>query len=386
MRVIGCLSGTSYDGIDAAAADLWFEDDTVVLRPLGALDVPFPADLRAGIAAVLPPNGTDMGLTCRLDTRLGQAFADACVRARDELCGGRTDLVVSHGQTVFHWVEGTHALGTLQLGAPAWIARATGLPVVSDVRSADVAAGGHGAPLASLFDALLFGDTTGTCGALNLGGIANITVVGEEVVAYDIGPAGALLDAYVREASGGAQTVDRDGARAARGTVVRSLLDHLLSEPYYALEPPKSTGKELFHIDYMRDRLAAYPRLDVDDVLATLAELSARLVADACARYGVEELIASGGGTANTHLMRRIASLTPARVRTIDELGLPASAKEAYLFAFLGFLTAHGVPGNLPACTGARERVVLGSITPGASPLRLPEPADGSPRRLRIRP
>ncbi|MGH3095636.1 MAG: anhydro-N-acetylmuramic acid kinase [Streptosporangiales bacterium] len=384
MRVIGCLSGTSYDGIDVAAADLSFERESVVLHPLGALDVPFSDDLRAGIAAILPPNSSDVEQLCRLDTRLGQLFAKACVRGRDELCGGRTDLVVSHGQTVFHWVEGAHALGTLQLGAPAWIARATGVPVVSDLRSADVAAGGHGAPLAALFDALLLGGADGVRGALNLGGIANITVVGNDVLAYDIGPAGALIDAYMRHATAGAEAVDRGGARAARGTIVQPLLDDLLAEPYYRLDPPKSTGKELFHLGYLRDRLGAYPDRTVDGVLATLTELTAQLVADSCARHGIEELIASGGGTANTRLMHRIAALTTARVRTIDELGVPTSAKEAYLFAFLGFLTAHGLPGTLPACTGAGEPVVLGSITPGSEPLHLSAPVGRMPSALRI--
>lgn len=384
MRVIGCLSGTSHDGIDVAAADLSFDADSVILRPLGALDVSFADDLRSRIAAVLPPNTSDVEEHCRLDTRLGQVFAEACVRASDELCGGRTDLVVSHGQTVFHWVEGARALGTLQLGAPAWIARAVGAPVVSDLRSADIAAGGHGAPLAGLFDALLLGGGGGVRAALNLGGIANITVVGRDVLAYDIGPAGALIDAYVREVTGGADAVDRGGARAARGRVVQPLLDDLLAEPYYAFEPPKSTGKELFHIGYLRDRLDAYPEVAVEDVLATVTELTARLVAGACTHYRVEELIASGGGTVNAHLMRRIAALTPASVHAIDDLGVPASAKEAYLFAFLGFLTVHGVPGNLPACTGAREPVVLGNITPGTRPLRLPEPVEGMPRELHI--
>ncbi|WP_344318694.1 anhydro-N-acetylmuramic acid kinase, partial [Actinocatenispora thailandica] len=178
-RVVGLMSGTSYDAIDVAAAEFERDGDTLLLRPLGALSVRYEDGLRAAIGAILPPAPTTIEAVCRLTTELGQAYAAAARRAVTELCAGTADLVCSHGQTVYHWVDRGRALGTLQLGEPAWLAAATGLPVVSDVRSADIAAGGQGAPLVPLFDALLLTPEPGgpRRAALNLGGIANITVL-----------------------------------------------------------------------------------------------------------------------------------------------------------------------------------------------------------------
>lgn len=392
LTVIGMISGTSYDAIDAAAARFSLDGDVVTLRPLGLYSEDIPAALRARIAAVLPPHPTGMEEVCRLDTELGQLFGRVAAAANDAVAGGAADVVVSHGQTVFHWVEGGHALGTLQLGSAAWIAAATGLPVVSDLRTRDLTRGGHGAPLASTLDALLLlhaGLPDGVVrGALNLGGIANLTVRSAEgrIVAYDIGPASALMDSAVVDATGGAERMDRDGERAARGTVDEPLLARLLAEPYYRLPPPKSTGKELFHADYVKDAVGDRP-IPTDDLLATLTELTARLVADACTGHALTELVAAGGGVRNPVLMRRIAELAPAtRVCTIEEFGLPAQAKEAYLFALLGYLSAHGLPGTIPSATGAAEGSILGSLTPGRAPLRLPEPAAVTPRRLEVRP
>ena len=387
MRVIGLMSGTSYDAVDAAAADLALEGDTLVVRPAGVIAVPYPEDLRRRIAAVLPPAATDTGALCRLDTGIGRAFAAAAVRAVAELCDGQADLVVSHGQTVHHWVEDGTVRGTLQLGQPAWIAEATGLPVVSDLRSRDVAAGGQGAPLVSIVDTLLLGGRPGIPAALNLGGIANLTVVGPELapVAFDTGPANALLDAAVRHLTGGAAEFDEDGRGAAAGRVRPGLLARLLADPYYGRPAPKTTGKEHFHLPYLLAALDAEPVPDRDDVLATLTRLTAVTVADACRAHRVTELVVSGGGSRNPVLTGMIgAELPGVRMRSSDDLGLPSAAKEALAFAVLGFLTVHGLPGVVPSCTGARRAALLGSITPGSGPLRLPEPAGTAPRRLRI--
>ncbi|OIJ94816.1 anhydro-N-acetylmuramic acid kinase [Streptomyces colonosanans] len=387
MRVIGLMSGTSYDAIEAAAADLTLEGDTLVLRPLGALSLPYPEELRGCIEAVLPPAATTAEAVCRLDTGIGQAFAEAAVRADGELCSGTADLVVSHGQTVHHWVEDGAVRGTLQLGQPAWIAEATGLPVVSDLRSRDVAAGGQGAPLVSIVDTLLLRARPGVSAALNLGGIANVTVVapGADPVAFDTGPANALIDAAVRHFTQGARDYDADGRGAARGRVRPGLLARLLDEPYYRRPAPKTTGKELFHLAYLKDALAAQPVPEPDDVLATLTRLTAVTVADACRAHDVTELVVSGGGARNPVLMRMLGEeLADVRLLPSDSLGLPSTAKEALAFAVLGFLTVHGLPATVPSCTGARHPSLLGSITPGRTPLRLPEPAAVPPRRLRI--
>ncbi|MFF1596810.1 anhydro-N-acetylmuramic acid kinase [Streptomyces mirabilis] len=381
MRVIGLMSGTSYDAIDAAAAELTLEGEDLTLRPLGMVGEAYDGALREALAAALPPAATTLAEVCRLDTLIGQAFAAAAVRADRELCGGRAELVASHGQTVYHWVEDGRAHGTLQLGQPAWIAEATGLPVVADFRPRDIAAGGQGAPLVSLVDLLWLRGRAGTPVALNLGGIANLTA--PDGTAFDSGPGCALVDAAVRGLTGGRLHYDVDGALAARGTVHEPLLDRLLAEPYYALPAPKTTGKELFHLGHLRDALTGFGTLTAEDVIATLTRLTARTVADAVRSVGATEVIASGGGTRNPALMAMLgAELPGVPVRTSDALGLPAAAKEAYAFAVLGFLTLHGLTGTDPVSTGARHPSVLGSITPGRGGLRLPPRAGAAPVRL----
>jgi len=385
MRIIGMMSGTSYDAIDAAAADIRLEQDTVVLTPLGLVSRGYPADLQAAIAAALPPAATTLERVCRLDTGIGQAFAELADRANNELCDGKADLVASHGQTVFHWVDGGAVLGTLQIGQPAWIAERTGCPVVGDFRPRDVAAGGQGAPLVSIFDVLWLRGRPGVAVAVNLGGIANITVAGSDPIAFDTGPANALIDAAITHQSAGALTFDRDGKLAAAGRVRPELLDRLLAEPYYRRPAPKSTGKELFHLDHLMRALDGLPQLPDEDVIATLTMLTARTVADAVRQVGATELIASGGGTLNPTLMAMLRGELPGiGVSTSDQLGLPSAAKEALAFAVLGFLTAHGLPGTIPSCTGARHASVLGSVTPGRHGLPRPDGPVVVPTRLRI--
>ncbi|MFD7376663.1 anhydro-N-acetylmuramic acid kinase [Streptomyces mirabilis] len=381
MRVIGLMSGTSYDAIDAAAAELTLEGEDLTLRPLGMVSEAYDGALREALAAALPPAATTLAEVCRLDTLIGQTFAAAAVRADRELCGGGAELVASHGQTVYHWVEDGRAHGTLQLGQPAWIAEATGLPVVADFRPRDIAAGGQGAPLVSLVDLLWLRGRAGTPVALNLGGIANLTA--PDGTAFDSGPGCALVDVAVRGLTGGRLNYDMDGALAARGAVHEPLLDRLLAEPYYALPAPKTTGKELFHLGHLRDALTGFGTLTAEDVIATLTRLTARTVADAVRSVGATEVIASGGGTRNPALMAMLdAELPGVPVRTSDALGLPAAAKEAYAFAVLGFLTLHGLTGTDPVSTGARHPSVLGSITPGRGGLRLPPRAGAAPVRL----
>ncbi|MFG2050707.1 anhydro-N-acetylmuramic acid kinase [Micromonospora sp. NPDC048935] len=387
MRVIGLMSGTSYDGIEAAAAEFDLSGDTLRMRPLGRLSHPYPDELRNRIAAALPPAPTTTEAITVLDTGIGQAFAQAGARALAELCDGDADLVVSHGQTMHHWVDGGVVRGTLQLGQPAWIAEATGLPVVADLRTRDVAAGGQGAPLVALFDTLLLRGLPGVPAALNLGGIANITVVAPDAdpLAYDTGPANALLDAAARHFSGGTEEYDRDGRGAAAGQVDQVLLRRLLDEPYYRQPGPKSTGKELFHLPYLLAALADAPTPEPNDVLATLTRLTAVTVAAACRDHGVTRLVVSGGGAHNPTLLRMIAEELPGvDLSSSDDLGVASDAKEALAFALLGYLSVHGLPGTLPSGTGARHASVLGSITPGRRPLRLPTPVDTAPDRLLI--
>jgi anhydro-N-acetylmuramic acid kinase len=366
------------DGVDVAVADLLLNGDGIDLQPIGHTELPYPSELRNALLDVLPPNATTAEQVCRLDTAVGQAFAAAAEHALTTIAGGRADLVASLGQTVYHWVDGDRALGTLQLGQPAWIAEATGVPVVADLRARDVAAGGHGAPLAIVLDRLWLAGRPGTTAALNLGGIANITVVApnEPPLAFDTGPGNALLDAAARMISNGVWHQDVDGDLAAQGEVDAELLDVLLADPYYKLDPPKSTGKEHFHREYIAAALAEVGHVAGDDLLATLVELTAVTVADACRVLGVTRVVASGGGVRNPTLMSALRRrLAPATLVMSEELGLPSSAKEAYLTALLGFLTWSGVPGTSR---------LLGSVTPGAEPLRLPPPALTEVTHLRV--
>lgn len=385
MRVLGLISGTSTDGVDAAVADLSLSADVVRLVPVAATSTPYPDDLRAALEAALPPAITTVEDVCVLDTRVGQAFADAAAAAI--AAAGPVDLVVSHGQTLYHWVEGRHARGTLQIGQPAWIAERTGAPVVADLRARDVAAGGHGAPLVSRFDALLLGGGDRVRAALNLGGIANLTVLapGRPPLAFDTGPANTLVDAAVHDRSGGAASYDRDGAWAARGRVDEGLLGALLADPYYALAPPKSTGRERFNRAYLHDALHDRPRVADADLLATLTALTAETVACACRDHDVAEVVAAGGGTANPTLLGMLRERLPGvALTTIDDHGVPADAKEAYAFALLGFLTVHGVAGSEPSCTGAAHPTLLGALVPGRDGFALPPPAAVVPTRLEI--
>jgi anhydro-N-acetylmuramic acid kinase len=386
MIVIGMISGTSVDAIDVAAARFDWVDDTLVLHPLGHREVTWPEATKRRLLAALPPAAVTMGEVCALDVLVGEAFADAAVMGVRELAGGQADLVSSHGQNVFHWVEDGRARGTLQLGQPALIAEATGLPVVSDLRARDVAAGGQGAPLASTLDALWLAGPGGPRAALNLGGIANITVVGDgAVLAYDTGPASCLLDIAAARLSGGALRCDEDWRMALVGSVRGDLLGRLLLEPYYALGAPKSTGRELFDGRYVDRRLDGLPAVPGPDLMATLTELTAQTVAAACVGHGVTEVVASGGGVRNPALMAALRrALGGVRLVTAEDRGLPSEAKEAYLFALLGFLTWHGVPGSVPSATGARGARVLGRISAGVGGVRLPEVRTRGVERLMV--
>ncbi len=379
------ISGTSYDGIDAAAADLELDGDVVTLRPLGLASTEWPGRLRARIAR----------RACRRNPTTDRGGVPARHRARSAVrwrrprapvpvpAAGSAELIVSHGQTVFHWVEDGRPLGTLQLGAPAWIAAATGLPVVSDLRSRDITRGGHGAPLASTLDAMLLADRPRPSGALNLGGIANITVLGRSRDgggnpigvgrwAYDLGPANALIDAAVVAATDGAERMDADGARArpwpgrrrtAEPTAGRALLCPAGSEidregvvPFRLSEPSSC---------WIGGRRAPVAARTGDDLVATLTELSAVLVGDTCREHRLAELVVSGGGVRNPVLMSRIAALaaptaiTPdrrVRVARAGQGGLPVRPARLLDHARTGRSIGHRPPAPMLRRSWARSR------------------------------
>jgi anhydro-N-acetylmuramic acid kinase len=381
--IVSAASGTSADGLDLAVVELALsEDDVLELDVLTSRTAAWPGDLRDAILATLPPAQTTMAAACDLDQRIGQATADAVAVLLTE-SGQHADLVVAPGQTVFHDVRDGHAHGTLQLGQPAWIAERTGLPVVSDLRSRDVAAGGQGAPLASTLDALWLAGPGGPRAALNLGGIANVTLVGEAaepLLAWDTGPANCLLDVAAERLTGGVQQHDEDGRMARAGDVRSDLLDVLLAHPHFARRPPASTGREAFSAAYLDRALLAVEPVAPNDLMATLTELTALTVANALAPQVVTEVVGSGGGVRNPALMDALSRrLAPTTLVRSEQWGLPADTKEAVMWALLGFLTWHGIPGAT-AATGASRPRILGRISPGSEPLTLP-----SPRPVRVR-
>jgi anhydro-N-acetylmuramic acid kinase len=294
---------------------------------------------------------------------------------------GAVGAVGSHGQTVWHRPPSAERRGaTLQLGDPATIAERTGRPVVSDFRTRDMAAGGQGAPLVPWVDRLLFSAPGGPRALQNIGGIANVTRVPPKgsagpVFAFDTGPGNALIDAAVELATDGRLTFDRDGRLAARGEVDGELLAELLRHPYFAAEPPKSTGREEFGRPFVARLVEAIqPEGDRDwlDLVATLTELTARSIADAYGRWviprGVDEVVVTGGGARNPTLMGRLrALLEPLPVVDASALGIDPDAKEAVAFALLAWAHLRGIPANVPEATGAAGPRVLGSLTPGAA-------------------
>jgi anhydro-N-acetylmuramic acid kinase len=387
VKVIGMISGTSFDAVEALLAEIDIEGDVLACSIIEHRSVPYPPAVRLAIGEMLPPSPTTIEQVCQLDVAVGQFFAQVAKDLAD--VHGGTDAICSHGQTVYHWVEGNGAKGTLQLGEPAWIAERTGATVVSDVRNRDIAAGGHGAPLASLLDVLLLGaNPPVVSGSLNLGGIANVTIVGprHEPIAFDIGPSNALMDASIEWVSGGKQHFDVDGSWAGRGHADAALVARLTHDAYFTLPPPKSTGKEYFNLEYVRSRLHSAD-LSPEDLLASVTTATAEIVAAALRPYAVVDLLVAGGGTRNPTLMGELqAQLPGVTIRQTDELGVPEAGKEALVFAIIGFLTLCGLPATIPSCTGARHSSVLGTVTPGR---RVPPPPATPPRppsRLVVRP
>ena len=348
MIAVGLMSGTSADGVSVAAIRVEKKIRLIAYRTF-----PYPKGLRE---RVLGAGGLRTPALSELNGDLGRFFA-AC--ARRFIGRGRADVIGSHGQTVWH-EPGRH---TLQLGEAAHIAEATGVTTVCDFRPADIAAGGQGAPLVPYFDRAVFG--VRDAATLNLGGIANVTLLGKKPVGFDTGPGNCLIDEAMRLAFG--RPYDSKGSVAARGSIDRRLLARL-DHPYFRKAPPKSTGRELFGREFLLDRCGRELQRRPADVVATLTFLTARTVADALARVSrrpLQEVIVSGGGVFNRTLMGQLEwTLWPAVPRPITVYGFHPLAKEPAAFALLAVEALRRRPGNLPSVTGARRAVVLGKILP----------------------
>jgi anhydro-N-acetylmuramic acid kinase len=360
------MSGTSLDGIDAALVEILPAGETYAVKLQRFETYPFEPQLLETLRGVLPPNPGSLRAVAHLHQRLGNAYADA---ARSMADSNRIRFVASHGQTVWH--DGP-AHVTLQLGDAFVIREAVGATVCYDFRSGDCAAGGQGAPLVAWVDALLFGGAQQDRVILNLGGIANVTLLRhdaslDDAIAFDTGPANMLLDLFVRERTRGLRSFDQDGEMAACGRVDESLLLAMLGDPYFAAPPPKTTGRERFGAQFLASHGQALARLSNEDGAATITELTAASVAQAIGRAGFSaaRVIASGGGARNRTLLARLAArLGGRRVETSDAMGIPLDAKEAIAFAVLGYATLRGRAANLPGATGAARPVVLGAIAP----------------------
>jgi anhydro-N-acetylmuramic acid kinase len=366
MLAIGLMSGTSLDAIDTALVEIRPRVDGYCVDLRRFEMIPFEPDLSETLRAELPPNSGSVAEVARLHSALGRAYARAAkaVAASDEIA-----FVASHGQTLWH--DGD-AHVTLQVGDAFAIREAVNATVCYDFRSADCAAGGHGAPLVAWVDALLFGSPDEDRVALNLGGIANVTFLGagapaHEAVAFDTGPASMLLDRFVSERTAGRRQFDADGALAAAGRADDALVAAMLRNEYFSASPPKTTGRERFGAHFLTEFGDALAKLSTQDGAATLTELTATSIAQAIQRAGFAgaRVIVSGGGARNRTLVTRLAArLGTARVEPSDAMGLSVDAKEAIAFAVLGYETLRGRAANVPAATGASRRVVLGAIAP----------------------
>jgi anhydro-N-acetylmuramic acid kinase len=366
------MSGTSLDGIDVAIVDIRGKKVSCVAFH----SVPYAKKVREALLGV-SNTVTHTATIARLSFLLGDLYAEAiletCRRKRVKLQS--IELCGLHGQTIFHEGQAVEFLGrrvasTMQIGESTKITERTQIPTVSNFRERDIAAGGRGAPLVPYVDYLLFRHRHIARVALNIGGIANITAIPsgakpEQVVGFDTGPGNMIIDALVSLKTQGTKRYDRGGSIARSGTVQTALLESMLSDPFFKLDPPKTAGREQFGKEFVAKLMAS--GIAIDDLIATATEFTARSIAGAIARYPrTKEVIAAGGGIHNRQIMRRLRELLPGvSVVTTADYGIDPDAKEAIAFAILAHEHRLGRPANLPSATGARRAVVLGKRSPG---------------------
>jgi len=376
------MSGTSLDGVDAVIARIEGSERRLTFEVLSFISTPYPNDLRDLLLDASNIEQSSVLEISQLNMRLAHVYADAVRRAAAEAGTplGRVDLVGSHGQTIHHVpipleCAGMKVTSTLQIGDPSVLANLLEVPVVGDFRVADMALGGQGAPLVPYFDYVYFQDERETRGLLNIGGIANITVLPagggpDDAYAFDTGPGNMVIDSLARILFD--EPYDAGGRRAAGGRFDEAMMAELLEDPYFTQEPPKSTGREYFGQAYAEGIVTrcreAFRNSKPEDVLATGAMLTVLSVYQAYARFirprhELDALIVSGGGRHNDFLMERLKNtFAPIPVRTVDEFGLDSDAKEALCFAVLAHEAINGVPTNMPSVTGASKRTLLGKI------------------------
>jgi len=383
MFVLGLMSGTSADGIDVALASISGTPPHLHAKLLGHTSNRFPNALRKEILRVAEQHPITAGELSQLNFRLGEVFAEAAIAAcrKFRVSPKRIALIGSHGQTIFHQGNPARYLSrptasTLQIGEPSVIAARTGITTIGDFRTADIALGGQGAPLVPYADYLLYRHEKLGCVSLNLGGIANVTVIPaaakpEQILAFDTGAANMLIDALVSHFSQGRKRFDKDARIARAGRSVPALLDELMRDPYLKLAPPKSTGREYYGHAYLNKVLALGKkhRAKPADLIRAATIFTALSVVDALNRFvlpktKIRQLIVSGGGAKNPLLLAQLsAALSGIEILPSSHFGIPEDAKEAFAFALLAYESFHRRPGNLPSATGARGPAVLGKIS-----------------------
>jgi anhydro-N-acetylmuramic acid kinase len=373
QRLIGLISGTSVDGIDAALVEISGSTTDLAVTLLAGETYPYPDALRSQILSVCAGEPLAMSDLAALDDAIAQVFAEAAIAIQANQ--PPAELIGSHGQTVFHRPPIANLGYSLQLGRGELIAHLTGIPTVSNFRAADIAAGGQGAPLVSPVDACLLRHPSRDRCVQNLGGIGNVTYLpaassaaGSKILGWDTGPANALMDLATQQLSDGNLSFDRNGDWAAQGTPCQPLVESWLQQDFFHQPPPKSTGRERFSPDYLADCLAdAIPYdLSAADILATLTELTAASIAHSYRTFLPrlpDQVLLCGGGSRNLYLKQRLQiNLPSAQVLTTDEAGLNSDYKEAIAFAVLAYWRSLDIPGNLPEVTGASQFALLGEI------------------------
>ena len=377
------MSGTSADAIDVALARISGAPPHLNAKLLNHISIDFPQQLRKEILRVAEQQPISAGDLSRLNFRLGETFAEAVLTAcrRFRIAPKKIGLIGSHGQTIFHqgWPVpflGRPTASTLQIGEPAIIAARTGIATVADFRPADIAQGGQGAPLVPYADYILYRHPKLGRISLNLGGIANITVIPanakpSQVFAFDTGPANMLIDALVAHFTHGRQRYDKDARLAQKGRSIPALLDELMRDPYLRLAPPKSIGREYYGRTYLQKLLAMSRRhrAKPNDLIRAATIFTAVSIVDALHRYvlpktKIHQIIVSGGGAHSPLILAQLAAALPQiEIVRSAQLGVPENAKEAFAFAILAYETFHGRPSNLPSATGARRPAILGKIS-----------------------
>lgn len=367
-KVIALMSGTSCDSIDVGLCEV-YPDMTVKL--IQGINYKYPEHIRAKIFQLFRGEATVKDI-CQMNFAIGKCFADACNVLISEF--GKPDFISSHGQTIYHYpfdekIDDINLKSTLQIGESSVIAQKTGCLTISNFREADMAQGGQGAPLVCFADEKWFKHKGKNFAIQNIGGISNVTVVSKDfdTFGFDTGLGNIMIDYCMNKYF--SLPYDKDGEIANEGTISDSWLECLLQDEYYYLEPPKSTGREYFSPKYIENALKLAPQ-NPKDVIATVTALTAKTIADSYERFiypnvGIHEAVICGGGAYNKTLMRYLRTYLPSYIdlKTCEDYGISNNFKEVMAFALLGYCTYYGIPNNLPCCTGAKKRVVMGKLT-----------------------